>query len=336
MEIYPAAPVHRRAPGCVNYRPELMLAHVAPRLPAAGVAILPDTRVVSPDGWLIGPGDCFLTDHSWYRTAPEHCPVTWALRLAPDRRFPGTTLTLVSDFAFENYAHLLLDALPRMHLVERAGFTWDRIDRVIVPDLSSPGRRRLAEIARIPEEKMVAVSSFRVAECATLIAPNFPGVRRNTPPWVTEFWKAKLERPIQSPVAGKRLYLSRNGWSRAVRNEQDLRPALEEFGFQIVQSGTHSLAGHVQEAEMIAGGHGAALADVAFCSPGSTLIEVTPSRHIVPFFYTLASSAGMDYFSVLAESDEKDPNPRRADMQVDPAVFRSALALASSRAGSQP
>ena len=322
IEVYPPQKVARRDPVCINYRAKKMLDLVHAWFPAAGLAVIPRARVVSAHGWIVGPEDTFLPDHSWFGAAPRECPLYRANCVRQSTFLPGRTLTLASDWAVLNYGHTLLDALARLELVEAAGIHWNEIDHVIIPDLHSEGRRSLAEMAGIPAGKILNVTSFRVARCETLIAPTFPGLRRQSPDWVPQFWRRKAHAVTPGR---RRIYISRRGQARAVKNEDEVVSLLETFGFETIVPGTGAVYRHFQDAAVIVGPHGAALADIAFCSPGSVLIELTPSRHVYPYFYTAADAAGMRFISILAPSDEHDENSARADFYVPIDALSQAL-----------
>ena len=300
---------------------------VATVLPAAGVATLPNARVVSPQGWIVADGDTYLPDHSWHGYAVGSCPIYLCDGLEPTARLSGVTLSLCSEWS-ENYGHLLFDALSRVSLFERSGYNWDDVSHVLVPNLSSEGRRSAAQLCGIPPEKMVALSTVSVVECEELIAPSFPGLRCNSPTWVGEYWRSKSP---QVPQQRKRLFLSRRGSRRTLIDEDALTPVLEAAGFETIVASDNGIRDLLPQAEIIIGPHGAALTDVMFCHPGSVLIELTPSGHIEPYYYTAADSAGMSYFSILGAY----PNGQYGDGNVDnfivaPEVLRQTIAAAET------
>lgn len=326
-EIVPAGIAQRQAPYCVNYPAAEMLRMVAPVLPAAGVARLPNARVISPQGWIVAEGDTYLPDHSWYGYAVGSCPIYLHDSLEPTARLSGVTLSLCSEWS-ANYGHMLFDALSRVSLFERSGYDWNDVSHVLVPDLSSNGRKSAAQLCGIPPEKMVALSGLSIVECEELIAPTFPGVRCNTPTWVGEFWRSKSPR-IQR--RGRRLFLSRRGSRRTLIDESALAPVLDAAGFETIVPGDNSIRDLLPQADMIAGPHGAALADVMFCNPGAVLIELTPPGHIEPYYYTAADSAGMSYFSILGTYPDGQCSDGNADnFSVAPELLKQTIAAAET------
>jgi capsular polysaccharide biosynthesis protein len=299
-----------------------MLKLVAPGVAAAGVAMLRNARVVGPQGWVVAKGDTFLPDHSWYRDAVAECPIFKRGDLAVTERLSGVTLNLCTDWC-TNYGHVVFDALARVDLFERSGYSWDDVTQVLVPDLSTSGKRAMAERCGIPLDKAVTLHADAVVSCDELIAPTFPGTRRNTPPWVAEFWQKLAPRSEQR---GRRLYISRRGSARSVLNEEELAPVLHEFGFETIVSSEDAIADRYPEAEIVIGPHGAALTDILFCRPGSVLIELTPPGHVFPYYYTIADSVGMEYFSVLGRYPHADvENTMIADFRVSPQDLRTSI-----------
>ncbi len=326
-EVVPTCDVKRLAPQCVNYPTAEMLRMVATVLPAAGVARLPNARVVSPQGWIVAEDDTYLPDHSWYGYDVGSCPIYLHDGLQPASRLSGVTLSLCSEWS-DNYGHLLFDSLPRVSLFERAGYSWDDVTHVLVPDLSSEGRKSAAQLCGIPPEKMIALSKYSVVECDELIAPTFPGTRCNSPAWVGEFWRS---RSPQVPRQGRRFFLSRRGSRRTLINEDALTPILEASGFETINTGNAAIRDLVSQAEIIVGAHGAALTDVMFCHPGSVLIELTPPGHVEPYYYTAADSAGMAYFSILgAYPNGRCENGNLDDFTIVPEVLNRTIAAAES------
>ncbi len=326
-EVVPAGVAERQAPRCVNYPAAQMLELVATVLPAAGVARLRNARVISPQGWIVAEDDTYLPDHSWYGYRVGSCPIYLHDSLASTARLSGVTLNLCTEWS-ANYGHMMFDALSRVALFERSGYTWDDVSHVLVPDLSSEGRKSAVQLCGIPPEKMVALSSFSIVECEQLIAPTFPGLRCNSPTWVGEFWRS---RSPHVPQQGRRLFLSRRGSRRTLIDEEALAPILDAAGFETIIPGTDAIRDLLPQAEIIIGPHGAALTDVVFCHPGSVLIELTPPGHIEPYYYTAADSAGMSYFSILGAY----PNGQCGDGNVDdfviaPEMLRQTIAAAET------
>jgi len=84
-------------------------------------------------------------------------------------------------------------------------------------------------------------------------------------------------------------------------------------------------------AEIIVAAHGAALANLVFCAPGTTLVELHYPRYTLGLYWRLARRLGLRYAAVqgLAVPAETGKIPRLADMMIDApastALVRRAL-----------
>lgn len=104
-------------------------------------------------------------------------------------------------------------------------------------------------------------------------------------------------------------------------------------GFVIINpSATSYLDDAFAQADVIVGVHGAALANLAFCRPDTRVLELLPSAHAYPYFFSLAVSGGLQYDCIIGSSDvEHEPHdpmqPRNNvhDFTVDRAAYIAAL-----------
>ncbi len=112
-------------------------------------------------------------------------------------------------------------------------------------------------------------------------------------------------------------------------NEDDLWVELERHGFEWFDpTGTAEDPRHAfEEAAVVVGGHGAGLADLAFCRPGARVLELMSSTHLMPFYLTLALAGGLRYAHLigLEVADQVAVRPGRLDLRIDPDAFRTAL-----------
>ncbi|MBI2689206.1 MAG: glycosyltransferase family 61 protein [Acidobacteria bacterium] len=330
--VYPAAEISWEAPRqygetAVDFRP-----HLVSTMPELGVLIVDGGMIAGPDGWVIGRGGALLRDLTWYG---ETFPFQWV----GDKRhrlLKGACVNLASDWGAQNYGHFLLDCLPRLHLFLAAGFAMGDADFFLLPKPPSKGADRMIDRLCIPREKIVWTEAGEVLVTELLIAPSFPGVRRNYPPWVPKF----LSSSVALRTAGKerKVYLRRKAQTRNIRNEADLEPLLQEFGFAIYEPGSvEDEPGLLQGVDCVIGTHDAGLANIAFCRPGTTVVEIVPTDHVYPYYYTLASGAGLRYGYLAASSDAIRPvgawGPSPYDFTINENDFRGILHSLSRLAG---
>ena len=111
---------------------------------------------------------------------------------------------------------------------------------------------------------------------------------------------------------GKRIYITRSKHlvgSRAVLNEEDLKPVLKGLGVSCYALENMTFVDTIRlfkSAEIVTGAHGAGLSWLIFCDPGTTVLEIykypTKKRH----FVDLCSSMGLrhDIFTEVEVDDE--------------------------------
>ncbi len=290
-------------------------------IPDLGVLHASRVSIVGPNGLAVTDDGHVLSDLSFWHGFPEGLVRSEA---TPVRRVRGTLISLASDHATTNYGHYLLDALPRLDLLERAGIALADADHVYC---AVPGRRamRLLDALGVPDGRRIYAQPGVAIRADLSILPSFPGARRNYPPWVVDFLRERLGVSAGPPT--RRLYVPRST-HRRISNIEELRPILEANGFETFDAGADEDPRHTfAEAAVVVGGHGAGLADLAFCRPGTRVLELLPDSHPMPFFATLAGSGGLRYGYLLGEGippSERLPRSRW-DFRVDPELFRSAL-----------
>jgi len=294
--------------------------------PEAGVFELPQGHVLGPHGWVFDRRGILFPQFSWYgnnvaeMTFPRSSP-----RWVPIK---GTVLSLLSDWASGNYGHFLLDSLSRFHLFQAAGFSINDVTGVLCPGMPNPRSSGFLDKLGIPTSKRIWSDSSPGFVADLIIVPSFPGIRRVYPQWVASFLKQAFG--TSQTCRNRRLYVTRGMGTRKVINEQDLQPILDRFGFEFYNPSEHpDPPADFGEAEAIVGAHGAGLTDIVFCPPGGKIMELMPSDHVFPHYYTLAVSASLEYMCLQGKSTHErrkgswGPSPH--DFVVDIKYFEQAL-----------
>lgn len=277
--------------------------------PETGVAEIPRGRLLDEHTWTVAPPDTFLEDFC-YNGHDRQCHVRRIIKLRPVRFLPGRTLNLCSAYAAINFFHFTLDALSRWDLVQRAGYTWDDFDRVILPRFDSPMARRIISAIGVPREKTLRMNRREQFECEILIQPSFPGPLGCIPSWVVEFYRHLF--PVEASATGRRIYFARRG-NRHPQNEAAIAARLAAQGFETIDPLTADLPEVLANATHVVGTHGASLANLVFCRPGARVLELMPSEmaahHNGRFYSTLCTGAGMPYGVVIGRSPRQRLTP---------------------------
>ena len=108
---------------------------------------------------------------------------------------------------------------------------------------------------------------------------------------------AALYEGVRTPQT-RRLLIARRGPTRTIHNLKQVREFLSRYDFETVYLEGMSFADQIllfQSAEFIIGAHGAGLANLVFCEPGTKVIELMPSAELRPFFWLIAEKLDLAY-----------------------------------------
>jgi len=222
------------------------------------------------------------------------------LRLPDLELLPGRTAIAVTPEAVGNYYHWLIDLLPRLLLLKEIDGGFDAFDRILINGSDTRYERESLAALGLPREKVLYVNERQRFQLESAIIPSMDHSSKVIAPWKINALR-NLRDSLTSDCRSyaRRLYVSRR--SAAVRrlvNEEDLRPLLEKAGFDLVELDSRSWIDQVQmftNAEVVLASHGAALANIAFCHPGTLIAEVTTRAGYRDFYRYLAASASLQY-----------------------------------------
>jgi capsular polysaccharide biosynthesis protein len=210
----------------------------------------------------------------------------------------GSLGVLATRGDHSNY-HFLLDVLPRLAIMETPGVPAP--ERWYVP-LQRGFQREILELAGFPPDADLIDSDLAPhVRAETLIVPGLPDAHLRTPPWAVDFIRERLRPPDLERVPGRRIYVTRGRerHNRIVTNEEELVDILGDRGFTVVDPGAMPIAEQIRtfaEAEWIVAPHGAALANLAFASPGASAIELFPPDYVQLCYWKLADCVpGLGY-----------------------------------------
>jgi Glycosyltransferase 61 len=319
--VHPAQTPHRVVPIQHGPRP-IDFASRMEAIPDLGVLRAPGLVLVGPLGLVLTRGGELLVDTGFWHGFPQGLPEG---PRTPVRRLRGSVVSIMSDYATKNYGHFLMDALPRVSLLEQAGVSLRDADHIYCGAPSARAARLLDELG-VPVERRIDALPGVAIQADEVIVTSYPGARRNYPPWVPDFLRERLGVPAAEPH--RRLYIPRTTHRRIV-NENELVGILLEHGFEVFEPSLGEDPRHAfAEASVVVGGHGAGLADLAFCRTGAAVLELLPDSHPMPFYATMAASARLRYGYLLGDGIPPRAGrlPRaRWDFRVDADLFRAAL-----------
>lgn len=294
-------------------------------IPDLGVLELTRGNVVGLEGWIVSREGQLLPEQTWYgiHTAEMEHRLRRGRQPQQVVRVRGTALSLATRSASTNYGHFLLDSVGRLALVEKAGIRMDSIDHV-VGAVPSEAAKRILQRAGVPLDRLIMATDGVAIQPDILLAPTFPGTRRNYLPWLVEFLR---NMPLSvGEQRRRRLYIQRRA-SRRILNEAELLPILDQHGFEIYDPVEHDdPPADFAAASVVVGAHGAGLADLAFCRPGTAVLELIPEDHVMPYWFTLAEAGRLRYGYLIGDAHPIARGASNSDLSVNAHDFEVALA----------
>ena len=215
----------------------------------------------------------------------------------PARYMPGDYCLLSSPWS-DGYYHWMIEALPRMSLIER--FTELSDTPLIV-------QSRLRSYQQDTLD-MLGVSSKRIVnftggcwQLGRLYYPELLSETGNPSPHAVHWLRRRfLTRPEPSTLPVKpRLYITRrDAKSRRIVNEAEIVEYLHSEGFEILCPGTLSVAQQIQifsKAEIVIAAHGAGCTNMVFAPHNALLIELFGANYINGCFWALTNILNQRY-----------------------------------------
>lgn len=299
-------------------------------VPRRVVVELPGGRAVGEYGAIISAGDELIGELSpYFATDASIHPIYRRLRLPPIAHAPGTVAVLATR-GMANYYHFLLEVIPRVALLS-ACHDLSGVDRFFV-DRAQRFQRELLTAAGIDGARVIEPRTHPHIRATRLLVPSLPGPHMLTPPWVVDYIRSLV--PVEATAARTRLYISRGGLrnTRRVDDEPALERALAERGFttlHLERMPVREQAQAFSAAEIIVAPHGAGLANIVFCQPGTAVVELFAAAYVNPVFWRLADVVpGLRYTYIVADGSQRDGDeegPVAADVRVDVGTVLSAL-----------
>lgn len=297
-----------------------------------GVAELPGGRVLGPHHAVIsGRGD-LVPEVSWYfgTKRPRQHPVFLNPYPDPPLAVEGR-LGVLAARGDVNYYHYLMDVITKLGVLEQAP-SIPMPDRWYASVTGPPFQRQLLELAGVPADAVIDAVAHPHVRADVLVVPAPPEMTEKNPPWAVEWLRERLLPKVDLTGPRQRIYVTRgpSANNRTVLNDEEVTALLAERGFVMVDPGSMSVADQIRtfaNAEVIVATHGAALANLIFASPGSTVVELFPAGCLLPDYWRLASGVpGLTYRYLGAPG--RPPRHGRAelivrDIEVDvPALAR--------------
>lgn len=238
----------------------------------------------------------------------ENHPIFSSFRLPPAEVLPGRTAILVTPEAPGNYYHWLIDLLPRVLAIKNTENTFERFDRILINGSRADYERISLSHVQVPLDKLRYVDATHRFQIARATIPSMDHFSKIVAPWKVRTLRTLRDQMVTGMTGQstpKKIYVSRRrAVVRRILNEESLLPDIRSAGFSVIE--LESLpwleqARLFSNADTVLAPHGAALANIVFCKPGTLIAEVCTAAGYLDFYLRLAASAGLRYRCLEAQ-----------------------------------
>jgi len=319
--------------------------------PAPFVAHVTDVAVVGGTRYLLTQDNVLIHDEAYTFLNDESVSLKLVKRLSGQRprinMLPNTESIIdcaihgMHEYA-SNYFHLVAEVLPRILIAREQGVTLE-IPLLVNAGLH-PNLRELIEIIE-PGRRKVQLGNGRLCFANRLIFPSDVSSIQDVYTRPRRSWECVLHNEIirhcvdivlsakqvpKAPRTHTRLYVRRGTRHRALENEPEIETMLAEMNFEAITPDDLTLEDQLtifRNAEIIVAPTGAALTNIVWCRPGTSVIVLASDHEAAPIevWTQLAEVSGCRTFSVLGS---QGPVRHRWPMHCDFTVAPSALAAA--------
>ena len=256
--------------------------------------------------------------------------------LPPCEQIEGT-VAVVTALSANVYFHWMVDVLPRLDVLRRGGFDFDRIDKFFVNQYRQPFQKESLQRLGIPEDKIIESDRHPHIRAERLLVPSLPShfswLSSESVRFLRQTFLPKIEGDIPSP---ERIYISRTKTRyRHLLNEPEVLDLLQEYGFVSVCLETLSLDEQVHlfsRAKAIVAPHGSGLTNILFCQPQTSVIEIVSPNYFRHYFGAISQLVGLRHYylrgEVFACSPLRKlmyPNPLTEDIKINLETLRKTL-----------
>jgi hypothetical protein len=257
-----------------------------------------DARVLGGEGAIISPDNKLFCEFTYNSGDCLDNSIFSRKRIPKLEHRQGNFTTLVyPDSA--NYYHWLIESLPNLRFLTEILPT---LDGIFVPELKQFHLDTLTSLG-IAREKLIPLDSNSHYQCDRLYVTSF-SYGYYVMPEITR-WLRNSYLPAITDQNIRKLFISRNdSSSRKVTNETEVMNLLKPYGYDLIKPASLSFVDQAKlfdSAQTIIAPHGAGLTNIAFCKPGTRVLEIFPPRWTPCCYLQLSQAAQLDYNFMIAE-----------------------------------
>jgi capsular polysaccharide biosynthesis protein len=238
------------------------------------------------------------------------------------RNLNGSILSLLTGGGGNNnYWHWLFDVLPRLALCSKI-ISLIELDYFLLPAHTKKFQIESLDHLNIPKNKRLSSEKFRHIKARKLIVTDHPVVTSgdatkdimNIPKWISQWLKENFlpQNITYNKKDIKKIYIDRSDNisdrlpKRIISNEEEVKKYLLKNNFIPIRLHETDFIEQVKlfnNAEYIVGLHGGGFANLAFCKPGTRVIELKGITAGTPI-ENLAKKNDLNYSSIAVEAKQ--------------------------------
>ncbi len=237
---------------------------------------------------------------------------------------PEETVSLVTD-GDTNYFHWLFDVLPKLAAFDPKPLP----DRHFLCCAQSPFHLETLGLNGIEAGHVISTRSRSFYQAPRLLVPEAPaGPTPETIRFLRERMAQNPRKPLPPSPNGPRIYITRRfATSRRLHDEAVLLERLGPLGFSAVAPEKLSVAEQISlfhHAEVIIAPTGAALANLAFCAPGTRVLIFMPQGCEDYLYRDIGQAADLTVTTqIVPLAPGGPPDPLKSDLLLGPAGLAS-------------
>jgi capsular polysaccharide biosynthesis protein len=295
------------------------------------IARLHTARVWGINGAVIGAGDHFISDVSreFNKGLNIEHSVYYTIKQVTGKLLKGT-VAVIGTAGANIYYHWMLDILPRLALVTK-NISLNEVDYFITEFAGLSFQKETLHKIGVPENKIVASNdnwNFHI-KADTLLVPSLAGPLDQPTSFQVDFLKSMYKDCISTKPAFRKIYISRKKTGRReIVNEEELLSCISKQNFEVIHCEEMKVGEQAQlfsEAAVIICSHGSALTNLAFCKPGTIILDIFNTSHINPCFWFLSRLNKLDYHFLQGTSKSIDGNPKNDNTIINIKDFKMML-----------
>lgn len=259
------------------------------------------------NAYLCGPSLCLRDRHArlmaegtFSQTGRTEDPSYWHFATRPQLKITGNATSIVSFWGNGVFWHWLMDAISRLALLPE--FPPDT--KILVPPLH-PWRAWFIDAMGLRDRCVETTAAAIQVENYFFSAPSSMTGCCN--PFAVNFLRDQfLPKKTSRGDLPRRFYVIREGFTRGVHNEAEVRDFFLKRGWALVVPQTLPMPEQIElfsRAEAVVALHGSALTNLLWCSPGCRVIELNARNFLIGAFEIIAHQLGLVHDFIICPAD---------------------------------